>query len=75
MELQVDIGFEQLVKLIQRMPEQEWQKLKQVIDEKQVKKSRREEFRRKLLNGPVFSEQQLKHLTDTRKEIDQWRKD
>lgn len=73
MELQVDIGFEQLVKLIKNMPEKQWLKLKQEVDEKLVKEKDREDYKKLLLNGPTFSDKQLEILNDTRKSINEWR--
>ncbi len=33
MQLQIDIGFEQLVQLAKELPPQQWTKLKQEVDE------------------------------------------
>ncbi|MBC6110379.1 hypothetical protein ACFOG5_05615 [Pedobacter fastidiosus] len=73
MELQVDIGFEQLVKLIKNMPEKQWLKLKQEVDEKLVKEKDREDYKKLLLSGPTFSDKQLEILIETRKSINEWR--
>lgn len=73
MELHVDIGFEQLVQVLKKMPEKQWLKLKKVIDDKEILDKDREEYKNILLNGPTFSNEQFEILDDNRKLINKWR--
>ena len=73
MQVQVDIGFEQLVQLAKRLPTTQWTKLKQEVEETEPLDKEREEFRKLLLNGPTFSKKQLNTIAETRKKIDEWR--
>lgn len=73
MQVQKDIGFDQLVQLAQRLPENLWIKLKQQVEEKTSANKERENFRKLLLKGPTFSKKQLETIAETRKKIDEWR--
>lgn len=74
MEVLVDIEFNQLVKIAKKLPAKQWTKLKAEVESKPVSDKRREEFKKLLLDGPVFSEKQLETIAETRKAINQWRK-
>ena len=74
MQVQVDIGFEQLVKIAKKLPETEWQKLKKEVEgENQSVKSDTDllEF---LLNGPTYSEKQIEVIEQNTKAINKRRK-
>lgn len=73
MQIQVDIGFDQLVQLAKRLPVKQWTKLKQEVEEQTPKDQEREDFKNLLLNGPTFSQEQLDAIANTRKVINQWR--
>jgi hypothetical protein len=73
MQVQVDIEFDQLVKLAKGLPANQWTKLKQEV-EKKIKTDRKvsglETF---LLTAPTFTKKQLNEIDKTRKAINQWR--
>jgi hypothetical protein len=73
MQVQLDIEFDQLVKLAKRLPVNQWTKLKQQVDKK-VKTSRTvsglEAF---LMAAPTYTKKQLNEIDKTRKAINQWR--
>ena len=73
MQLQIDIGFEQLVQIVKKLPAGQWSKLKQEVEKDVPEDEERTAFRKLLLNGPVFSEEQLELIAETRKEINAWR--
>ena len=73
MQAQVEIGFDQLVQLVKRLPQTQWTKLKQEVETPTAVDQEREDFRNFLLNGPTFSKKQLDTIADTRKKIDEWR--
>ena len=73
MEVKVDIPFEKLLSIVQQLPEPEKERLKTALERKQASpksKSRLTEF---LLNGPVFSSEQIKLIEENRNTINQWR--
>jgi hypothetical protein len=73
MQVQLDIEFDQLVKLAKRLPVNQWTKLKQQVDKK-VKSDRKvsglEKF---LMTAPTYTKKQLNEIDKTRKAINQWR--
>ncbi|HRO43952.1 MAG TPA: hypothetical protein PL009_14040 [Flavipsychrobacter sp.] len=73
MQVQVDIGFDQLVQIAKRLPATQWTKLKKEVEgTTQPSDKEREEFRKILLSGPTFSKKQLEDIAETRKKIDEW---
>ena len=74
MQVQVDIGFDQLVQIAKRLPATQWTKLKKEVETAaQPSDKEREEFRRLLLSGPTFSKKQLENIAEIRKKINEWR--
>jgi hypothetical protein len=73
MQVQVDIAFEQLVKLAKQLPATQWKKLKNEV-EKQVDQTEMatnlEQF---LLSAPTFNKKQFDEIAKARKAIIQWR--
>jgi len=73
MQAQIDIGFEQLVKLAKQLPKQQWTKLKSEVEEQNVSADHATDMLAFLLNGPTFNKRQLDEVAKARKEISQWR--
>ncbi len=74
MQVQVDIEFDQLVKIAKKLPAKQWTKLKAEVESKVITTDKdRKEFKKLLLSGPVFSKKQLEKIAETRKAINQWR--
>jgi hypothetical protein len=73
MQVQVDIGFEQLVKIAKKLPKTQWQKLKGEVENEQQLKSNTDDLETFLLNGPTFSKEQLDVIEENRKAINKWR--
>ncbi len=71
MQVQVDIGFDQLVKLVKQLPEPQWIKLKKEVENTVDKQD--SELLTLLLNGPIATKKQLKTIANNRKAINQWR--
>ncbi|HVS93214.1 MAG TPA: hypothetical protein VHE59_14340 [Mucilaginibacter sp.] len=72
MQIQVDIGFDDLVRLIKKLPKDQLKELKKEIDKAGYSDSQNlESF---LLQAPTFSEEQLKAIAQARKTINEWRK-
>ncbi len=73
MQVQIDIGFDQLVQIAKRLPATQWTKLKKEVEATEPLDKEREEFRKLLISGPTFSKKQLADVAETRKKIDEWR--
>ncbi len=73
MQVQVNIGIDQLIEIVNKLPERDIDKLRTAIEKKKTTETTREEFEKFLLNGPVFSKKQLSTIAKTRKAINQWR--
>ena len=73
MQIQVDIGFEQLVKIAKKLPKTQWQKLKVEVENDKQLKNNNNDLESFLLNGPTFSKEQLEVVEENRKAINKWR--
>ena len=73
MEVKVQIPFNELVAIVRQLSSTQKAELQKELTygtEPVTKKSRLTEL---LLNGPVFTEEQIKNMEETRKSINQWR--
>lgn len=59
MQVQVDIEFEQLVKIAKKLPENQWEKLKVEVENDRQLKNSTDDLEAFLLSGPTFSKKQL----------------
>jgi len=74
MQVQLDIGFEQLVSIVKKLPARQWAKLKSEIERNGKDVPQNEDLEAFLLQAPTFSQKQLDTIAETRKAINQWRK-
>jgi len=72
MQAQIDIGFEELVKLVKALPSNQLQKLRSEIDRK-TNTAKSEALESLLLKGPVATKKQLETIESNRQMINQWR--
>ena len=72
MRVQVDIGFDQLLKIVKTLPSGQLKQLKAEI-EKEVKIDNQVDLEALLLNGPTATKKQLDTIVKNRKAINQWR--
>lgn len=72
MQVQVDIGFKDLLEIVKNLPEEQLLQLKKELEEKPTE-IKREYFRDLLINGPTFSDEQVNTMEETRKAINKWR--
>ena len=72
MQVQVDIEFNQLLKIVKTLPSGKLKQLKAEIEKKSkvAKSGKLEEL---LLKGPTATSKQLNIITNNRKAINQWR--
>jgi hypothetical protein len=73
MQVQVDIAFEQLVKIVKTLPAAKLRQLKAEIEKEAEKEEAKTDLKSLLLNGPVATKQQLETIEKNRKAINQWR--
>lgn len=73
MQVQLDIGFEQLVQLAKRLPAKQWTKLKQEVENENSRGKETSDLESFLLSAPTFSTKQLEEIAQTRRTINQWR--
>ncbi len=75
MQVQVDIGFDQLLKIVRKLPSEQLKQLKQLKAEieKEANSSKAVDLEALLLNGPTATKKQLEVIENNRKAINQWR--
>ena len=71
MQVQVDIGFEQLLKLAKKLPAKQWNKLKTEVEKVQNQNITTSDLEDFLLSAPTFNKKQLDEIAKTRKAINQ----
>ncbi len=72
MQVQVDIEFDQLLKIVKTLPSGQLKQLKAEI-EKEGKSDKSIDLEALLLNGPTATKKQLNTIAKNRKAINQWR--
>jgi hypothetical protein len=72
MRVHIDIGFDQLLKIVKTLPSGQLKQLKAEI-EKEVKSDKSVDLETLLLNGPTATKKQLDIIAKNRKAINQWR--
>jgi hypothetical protein len=72
MQVQLDIEFDQLLKIVKTLPSVQLRQLKAEI-EKEAKTKKTIDLESLLLNGPVATKKQLETIENNRKAINQWR--
>ncbi len=73
MQIQINIGFEQLLKIVKKLPSGQLKQLKAEIEKEEVNTSSKVNLEALLLNGPVATKKQLDVIADNRKALNQWR--
>jgi len=73
MQVQVDIEFEQLVKIVKTLPTGKLRQLKAEIEKKTGNEKVKTDLKSLLLKGPVATKKQLETIENNRKSINQWR--
>lgn len=75
MQIDSNITFDQLLKIIQNLPEQQLNKLKQEIEYSSSRQNEQNKLESLLMNGPVASDEEINRIEENKKNIAQWRKD
>lgn len=74
MPLQLDIEFDQLVKIVKALPTGKLRQLKAEIENEAKKPTTKVDLRTILLHGPVATKKQIETIENNRKAINQWRR-
>jgi len=72
MEMKVNMPFTQLLDLIKQLSPKEKQKIRKELEADELK-PKGSSFKKLLLEGPVFTDEQIKTIVDTHKSINEWR--
>jgi len=73
MQVQVDIGFEQLLKIVKELPAGKLRQLQAEIEKGVKDEKSMMNLETLLLNGPTASKKQLETIENNTKAINQWR--
>lgn len=73
MQVQVEIGFEQLLKIIQVLPSGKLLQLKAEIDNRVAANKDNSNLENLLLNGPVATEEELAVIEGNMEKLVKWR--
>lgn len=74
MQIQVDIGFDDLIRIVKELPKEQLLKFKKELDKQNTNDAQLQDLESFLLTAPTFSDKQLEEIEHTRKAINQWRK-
>lgn len=73
MQVQVDISFDQLLKVVKNLPVEQLRRLKVEIEKEHKVKKSKYDLETLLLNGPTATKRQLEIIENNRKAINQLR--
>ncbi|RUA27993.1 MAG: hypothetical protein DSY77_16715 [Bacteroidetes bacterium] len=75
MEVKLNVGYEQLISIINQLPIEEVNKLKYELDRISNEKSIeiKDDLKNLILNGPVMSDEKFKEFEENRKHFNEWR--
>jgi hypothetical protein len=73
MQVQVNIEFDQLLKIVKSLPSGKLKQLKAEIENNTADEKHETELEKLLLNGPTATKKQLATIAKNRKAINEWR--
>lgn len=73
MEMKVQVPFQQLLRLVKNLTPAQKARLRQELDEEKASPKDKDDFINYLLNGPVYSNKEIKVIEENRKSIAAWR--
>lgn len=74
MEIQLNIGLDQLIKVVKELPPKQLRQLLIEIEKGENHKNPTIELEELLLNGPIATKRQLETIANNRKTINEWQK-
>jgi hypothetical protein len=72
MELKMEIDLDQLIQAIKQLPAKQFSRLKIEINNTSPEKTGREDFKKFLLQAPIFTEDDITLMEEARKSISKW---
>ena len=73
MEVKVQIPFNELVSIVRQLSPTQKERLQKELTQKAEPFGKKSRLTELLLTGPVFTDEQIKTIEETRKSINQWR--
>lgn len=73
MELRFNIPFQQLLTLVKSLSPKQKERLRLELQKETSFRDENDEFLKILLNGPVYSKEEIKQIEANRKSITEWR--
>ena len=73
MEMKVQVPFQQLLTLVKSLTPAQKAKLRQELDDEKPQQNKKDDFIEYLLNGPIYSDEEIKVIEENRKSIAAWR--
>ncbi len=73
MEIKVQVPFQQLLDIVKNLPAAQKAKLRQELDEEKPANNNQDDFIDYLLNGPVYTEEEIQVIEENRNSIAAWR--
>ena len=73
MEIKVQMPFQQLLELVKSLTSTQKARLRQELDEEKLNQNNQDDFINYLLNGPVYTDKEIKVIEENRKSIAAWR--
>ncbi len=73
MQVQINIEFDQLIRIVKALPAGKLKQLKAEIEKEVKDEEPKIDLESLLLNGPTATKEQLETIANNRKAINQWR--
>lgn len=73
MEIKVQVPFQQLLDIVKSLSAVQKAKLRQELDDEKPANNNQDDFIDYLLNGPVYTDEEIQAIEETRKSIAAWR--
>lgn len=73
MEIKLQIPFQQLLDIVKSLTSAQKEKLRQELDNTKANHNSQDDFISYLLNGPVYSDEEINAIEENRKSIAAWR--
>ena len=74
MQIHVDIGFDDLIRIVKKLPKDQLLKFKKELEKQATADTQAQDLESFLMSAPTFSAKQLETIAQTRKAINEWRK-
>lgn len=73
MQVQLDIKFDELIKIVRTLPAGQLRQLRAELEKENEAENSKTDLENLLLNGPTATKKQLEVIETNRKAINQWR--